>query len=36
LRDWLLRQHGVSAAMGTVWSTLSRLGLTLKKVDPRG
>ena len=31
LRDWLLRQHGVSSGMGTVWSTLSRLGLTLKK-----
>ena len=31
LREWLLRQHGVSASMGTVWATLSRLGLTLKK-----
>jgi transposase len=31
LREWLLRQHGVSASMGTVWTTLARLGLTLKK-----
>lgn len=31
LRDWLRRKHGVSASMGTVWITLRRLGLTLKK-----
>jgi transposase len=31
MRDWLQRQHGVLAGMGTVWKTLSRLGLTLKK-----
>ena len=31
LREWLLRRHEVSASMGTVWATLSRLGLTLKK-----
>jgi transposase len=31
LRDWLRRKHGVNASMGTVWNTLSRLGLTLKK-----
>jgi transposase len=31
LRDWLLCEHRVSASMGTVWNTLSRLGLTLKK-----
>jgi transposase len=31
LREWLLREHGVSASMATVWATLSRLGLTLKK-----
>jgi transposase len=31
LREWLQRQHGVSASMGTVSVTLSRLGLTLKK-----
>ncbi len=31
LRDWLHRQHGVLAGMGTVWKTLSQLGLTLKK-----
>lgn len=31
LRDWLRRMHGVSASMGTVWTTLRRLGLTLKK-----
>ena len=31
LRDWLRIQHGASASMGTVWRTLSRLGLTLKK-----
>jgi transposase len=31
LRDWLQRDHGVSASMGTVWNTLSRLQLTLKK-----
>jgi transposase len=35
LRDWLLREHGVSASMGTVWNTLFRLGLTLKKVGSR-
>ena len=31
LRDWLVRQHSVSVSMGTVWKTLSRLKLTLKK-----
>ena len=31
LRDWLQREHDVSASMGTVWNTLSRLRLTLKK-----
>ena len=36
LRDWLAREHNVSASMGTVWKTLSRLGLTLKKVDQGG
>lgn len=35
LRDWLLRMHRVSASMGTVWTTLARLGLTLKK-SPSG
>ena len=31
MRDWLHREHGVLASMGTVWKTLSQLGLTLKK-----
>lgn len=28
---WLLKQTGVSASIGTMWNTLRRLGLTLKK-----
>ena len=31
LRAWLLSERGVSASIGTVWNTLRRLGLTLKK-----
>jgi transposase len=28
---WLLAESGVSASIGTMWNTLRRLGLTLKK-----
>jgi len=28
---WLLAEFGVSASIGTMWTTLRRLGLTLKK-----
>jgi transposase len=28
---WLLQETGVSASIGTMWNTLRRLGLTLKK-----
>lgn len=31
LRAWLLRERGVSASIGSVWSALARMGLTLKK-----
>lgn len=31
LRAWLLSEFGVSASIGTMWNTLRRLGLTLKK-----
>ena len=31
LRSWLLRERGVLASVGTVWATLARMGLTLKK-----
>ena len=31
LRAWLLRRHGVSVSLGTMWKTLRDLGLTLKK-----
>lgn len=34
LRAWLARS-GVSISLGTMWNTVRRLGLTLKK-DPRG
>lgn len=30
-REWLAREHGVRVSMTTVWKTLARLGLTLKK-----
>lgn len=32
LCDWLLREHGVSISRASMWTTLVRLGLTLKKV----
>lgn len=35
LRTWLADTRGVLVSMGTMWSTLRQLGLTLKKVDPR-
>jgi putative transposase len=35
LRAWLRDTRGVSISMGTVWNVVRRLGLTLKKVDPR-
>jgi transposase len=31
LRAWLLEVHGVSSSLGGMWTTLDRLGLTLKK-----
>lgn len=31
LRAWLRRTHGKSVSMGSMWNTLARLGLTLKK-----
>jgi transposase len=31
LRAWILTEFGVSVSISTVWSTLRRLGLTLKK-----
>src|SRR3954469_17130763 len=31
LRAWLLREHGVSISRVGMWTTLARLGLTLKK-----
>jgi transposase len=31
LRAWLLRERGVSASLGTVWTAIARMGLTLKK-----
>lgn len=31
LRAWLLREHGVSLSMGTMWKAVRKLGLTLKK-----
>jgi transposase len=34
-REWLAEAHGVVAGLTTVWKTLARLGLTLKKVHPR-
>ena len=32
---WLLAEFGVSASIGTMWTTLRRLGLTLKKSASR-
>lgn len=34
-REWLAETHGVMAGLTTVWKTLARLGLTLKK-SPSG
>lgn len=31
LRAWLLRERGVSASLGTIWTAVARMGLTLKK-----
>ena len=31
LRAWLARTRGVSVSIGTMWTTLRQLGLTLKK-----
>ena len=31
LRGWILAQRGISVCINTVWKTLRRLGLTLKK-----
>lgn len=35
LCTWLLAEFGVSASLGTMWNTLRRLGLTLKKSASR-
>jgi transposase len=35
LRGWLLSEFEVSASIGTMWNTLRRLGLTLKKRPSR-
>ena len=35
LCTWLLAEFGVSASIGTMWNTLRRLGLTLKKSASR-
>jgi transposase len=34
LRAWLLATHRVAASLGLMHNTLTRLGLTLKKVGP--
>jgi transposase len=31
LRAWLRQTHGKSVSLGSMWNTLARLGLTLKK-----
>ena len=31
LRVWLLETHGIASSQGGMWTTLDRLGLTLKK-----
>jgi transposase len=31
LRAWLLQTHGIASSQGGMWTTLDRLGLTLKK-----
>ena len=36
LRGWVLREHGISISMASMWTTLVRLSLTLKKSSPRG
>lgn len=35
LRAWLLRSLGVAVSVGTMWNTVRRLGLTLKKRPSR-
>jgi transposase len=35
LRGWILAERGISVCINTVWKTLRRLGLTLKKVPCR-
>ncbi len=35
LRAWLARSVGVSVSVGTMWNTVRRLGLTLKKRPSR-
>lgn len=36
LRAWLLGETGISVSTGTMWNTLRRLGLTLKKSSRSG
>jgi transposase len=35
LRAWVLREHGVAVSHAGIWTTLVRLGLTLKKTAAR-
>jgi transposase len=36
LRTWVGREHGIAVSHPVMWSTLARLGLTLKKTVARG
>lgn len=36
LRAWVLSEHGVSLSLASIWTTLARLDLTLKKTAARG
>jgi transposase len=36
LRAWVFREQGVSISLASMWTTLARLGLTLKKSAARG
>lgn len=35
LRAWVVREHGISISLASTWTTLARLGLTLKKSAAR-
>lgn len=34
LCDWLQNEHGMRVGVSTLWKTLARLGVSLKKVTP--